>query len=346
MANDVDALGGQILCSSARESVMYQSSHFHKGTPLAMSLIADTVLDPALLPEEIAAQREAARYELREVSSKPEMILPEVLHDVAYGGQGLGNPLLCPEDRIDQIDAPMMRNVMETWYRPERMVIAGAGMPHDALVELAEKHFAHLKGAEAAKPRSEARPSQQVPANLLHSSGQSSPSFLKSLTRSASSYLYNPEKDPSSSSSLPPGPSPYTGGHKFVYDPNTEFNHVYLGFEGVGIHDDDVYAAATMQVLLGGGGSFSAGTSFRVPSELAFSQIELTPRVYQAAPERVCTPVCTRTSSTISRKSTTAHPSTTSTPIPPCSACLRPSSPRAAVRQTPPHTSSPTSSTS
>lgn len=262
MANDIDALGGQILCSSARESVMYQSSHFHQGTPLAMSLIADTVLNPAFLPEEIAAQREAARYELREVSTKPEMIIPEVLHHVAYGGQGLGNPLLCPEDRIDYVDAPMMRKVMETWYRPERMVIAGAGMPHDALVELADKHFAHLKGAEAAKPRAEARPSQQVPTNLLQSSGQSSPSFLKSLTRSASSYLYNPEKD----ASLIPEASPYTGGHKFIYDPNTEFNHVYLGFEGVGIRDDDVYAVATMQVLLGGGGSFSAGTSFRIPS--------------------------------------------------------------------------------
>lgn len=259
MATDIDTLGGQILCSSARESIMYQSSHFHKGTPLAMSLIADTVLDPAFLPEEIAAQREAARYELREVSSKPEMILPEVLHHVAYGSQSLGNPLLCPEDRIDHIDAPMMHKVMETWYRPERMVIAGAGMPHDALVELANKHFAHLKGAEAAKPRGEARPSQQVPTNLLHSSGQTSPSFLKSLTRSASSYLYNPEKD---STSPPSGPSTYTGGHRFIFDPNTEFNHVYLAFEGVGIHDDDVYAVATMQILLGGGGSFSAGMSF------------------------------------------------------------------------------------
>jgi len=53
--------------------------------------------------------------------------------------------------------------------------------------------------------------------------------------------------------------SRYTGGHRFIHDSGSEFNHVYLAFEGVGIHDDDVYALATMQVLLGGGGSFSAG---------------------------------------------------------------------------------------
>jgi mitochondrial-processing peptidase subunit alpha len=38
-----------------------------------------------------------------------------------------------------------------------------------------------------------------------------------------------------------------------------EFNHLYVAFEGVGIHDDDIYALATTQILLGGGGSSSPG---------------------------------------------------------------------------------------
>ena len=92
---------------------MYQSSQSHGSTPLAMSLIADTVLNPEFLPEEIDALREAARYELREVTSKPEMILPEILHEVAYDGKGLGNTLLCPEHRIDAIDKPLMEKFME-----------------------------------------------------------------------------------------------------------------------------------------------------------------------------------------------------------------------------------------
>lgn len=255
MAADIDALGGQILCSSARESIMYQSSHFHQGTPLALSLISDTVLEPAFLPDELEAQREAARYEIREVSCKPEMILPEILHDVAYDGKTLGNPLLCPEDQIDRIDRPALKGFMKEWYTPDRMVIAGAGMQHEELVELADKHFASLKGAKPTHSRSSTG-TQQVPKNLLHSSQQSSPSLLKSLSRSASSYL-----TPEPASGQPPlnQGSTYTGGHRFIHDSATEFNHVYLAFEGVGIHDDDVYAVATMQVLLGGGGSFSAG---------------------------------------------------------------------------------------
>ena len=187
---------------------MYQSSNSHQTTPLALSLISDTVLNPAFLPEELESQRDAARYEARELQSKPEMILPEVLHNVAYGQRTLGNPMLCPEDRIDVIDEALLRSCMTKWYRPERMVIAGAGMQHADLVEWTDRYFSALKSEPGTSTEAKAS---------------------------------------------------YTGGHRFILDSDSEFDHLYIAFEGVGIHDDDIYTLATMQVLLGGGGSFSAG---------------------------------------------------------------------------------------
>lgn len=249
MATDMDKLGGQIFCSSSRETIMYQSSHFHQATPLAMSLIADTVSNAAFLPEEIEAQHDAARYEIREVSAKPEMILPEILHEVAFGREGLGNPLLCPEERIDVIDEPVMRGFMKEWYRPERMVIAGAGMQHEQLVELTDKYFSSLKHASASHAR--VRDTSSSPSQFLPSA--QSPSLYKSFTRAASSYLYPTSVAPPDPAMLGQlGHRGYTGGHQFIQDSTSEFNHVYLAFEGVGIHEDDVYTLATMQVLLGG----------------------------------------------------------------------------------------------
>ncbi|KAI0323006.1 LuxS/MPP-like metallohydrolase [Amylostereum chailletii] len=260
MASAMNTLGGQILCSSSRETIMYQSSHFHQATPLALSLISDTVQHAAFLSEELEMQRDAARYEIREIRAKPELILPEILHEVAYGGQGLGNPVLCPEHQIDVIDEPLMRDFMRQWYRPERMVLAGAGMQHEELVELTDKFFSSLKSpaldaSSLSTPRT--NNAQHVQPHLLSSS---SPSMLKSLARAAS-YLYPTANAPVSTSDLAhvPGEQTYTGGHRFIHDPESELNHIYIAFEGVGIHDEDVYDLATMQVLLGGGGSFSAG---------------------------------------------------------------------------------------
>jgi processing peptidase subunit alpha len=235
---------------------MYQSSNFDQATPLALSLISDTILNSAFLPDELDTQRDAARYEIREISQKPEMILPEVLHEVAYGRKTLGNPLLCPEERIDAITGDLLRDCITNWYRPERMVIAGAGMHHERLVELADKYFSSLKSAptpSVSSPQPSA--TQNIPPHLLPSS---SPSLYKSLTRAASTYLY-----PTSLSTDSPLPllnphSNYVGGIHHIPS-TTEFDQLYLAFEGVGIHDDDIYTLATMQVLLGGGGSFSAG---------------------------------------------------------------------------------------
>ncbi|KAI6012432.1 Metalloenzyme, LuxS/M16 peptidase-like protein [Pisolithus orientalis] len=254
MARVMDRLGGQIMASSARETIMYQSSHFDRATPLALSLISETVLQPTFAVEELHLQKDAAQYEIREINNKPEMILPEVLHEVAYGLRGLGNPLMCPGDRIDTITPDLLRQCITNWYTPERMVIAGAGMQHEQLVELADKYFSSLKPTTSPSPSTPRLSTASVaPPHLLPSS---QPSVYKSLTRAAS-YLY-PNSYTDVVNPVNPG-SLYVGGVRHIPSVTQEFDHLYLAFEGVGIHDDDIYALATMQVLLGGGGSFSAG---------------------------------------------------------------------------------------
>jgi mitochondrial-processing peptidase subunit alpha len=261
----MEGLGGQIMCSSSRECISYQSSHFHRSTPLAVSLIADTVLNPSFLPNAISAQKDAARYEIREISAKPEMILPEVLHLVAYGGKTLGNPLLCPEDRIDLIDEHLLRSCIREWFTPDRIVIAGAGVQHEELVELVDKYFSSLKSPATTSPSLSPRATASLQPIPPHTLPSPNPSITKQLVRTASSYLFpsvtSYQADHASSliTSEQRPTATYTGGHHFVFDPLSEFNHVYVAFEGAGIHDDDVYTLATMQVLLGGGGSFSAG---------------------------------------------------------------------------------------
>jgi hypothetical protein len=88
--------------------------------------------------------------------------------------------------------------------------------------------------------------SHSVPPNLLH---LQPPNIFKSLTRAASSYLYRNSPAPASL---------VTSGYRFIHDLQTEFDHTYISFEGIGIHDDDIYELATMKVLLGCGGSFFA----------------------------------------------------------------------------------------
>jgi len=169
--------------------------------------------------------------------------------------------MICPEDRLDDINAGLLRHTMQEWYRPEKMVMAGAGMPHDELVELTDKYFSSLKSSpiQPTQSRPTCGTNNAQPPHLLF---PSSPSVAKSLTRAAS-YLFPNSLSSTLSGAFVATPksatSTYTGGHRFIPDTNEQLNHLYVAFEGLGIDDDDVYALAVMQVLLGGGGSFSAG---------------------------------------------------------------------------------------
>ncbi|KAG8950451.1 Mitochondrial-processing peptidase subunit alpha [Tulasnella sp. 424] len=271
MSSAVDSLGGQILCSSSRETIMYQSSHFHSATPTAVSLLADTVQNAAFLPEELETVRDGAAYEIREINAKPELVMPELLHQLAYQNNTLGNPLLCPEERLDVINGDLLREYVKTWYRPERIVIAGAGMEHQELVDLAYKHFGDMKAtASAPSPLLQPSPSTNgasssrtnPPTHLLPPSSPASPSLYKTITTAATS-LFHPSPMQTTAEptwqELAAAKARYTGGHQFIYRPDLDMTHVYLGFDGLSIHDEDIYALATIQILLGGGGSFSAG---------------------------------------------------------------------------------------
>jgi processing peptidase subunit beta len=74
-----------------------------------------------------------------------EEVVFDHLHATAFQGQPLGRTILGPAENIQSIQRDDLVNYIKTNYTADRMVLVGAGgVPHDQLVELAEKHFAGL----------------------------------------------------------------------------------------------------------------------------------------------------------------------------------------------------------
>ncbi|KFH41641.1 Mitochondrial-processing peptidase subunit alpha-like protein [Hapsidospora chrysogenum ATCC 11550] len=278
MLETVEALGGNIQCASSRESMMYQAATFNQAVPMTAALLAETIREPRVTDEEVAAQIETARYEIAEIWSKPELILPELVHTAAFKDNTLGNPLLCPEERLGSIDRSTVMMYRDLFYRPERMVVAFAGVEHGEAVKLAERYFGDMKTRAEEGLLSGRTGSETSEGELSDSSASTTPSasssppshsglmskipFLKNISTTAAASA--------AVSNTPPTdleirqPSHYTGG--FLALPpqppslnNANFTHIHLAFEGLPVASDDIYALATLQTLLGGGGSFSAG---------------------------------------------------------------------------------------
>ncbi|KAM3564329.1 hypothetical protein MY1884_000796 [Beauveria asiatica] len=267
MLERVEALGGNFQCASSRESMMYQAATFNGAVPEAVALLAETVRVPEVTEQEVADQLETARYEIAEIWSKPELILPELVHTAAYKDNTLGNPLLCPEERLAEIGRDTVLRYRERFYRPERMVLAFAGVEHNVAVDLAKQYFGDTATASSSRRGSES----SIATSASSSSSSSSSSSPSASSSAAASFSTSATRSHATLSSSPAStttpaypPSHYTGG--FLTLPpqppslhKTNFTHIHLAFEGLPVASDDIYALATLQTLLGGGGSFSAG---------------------------------------------------------------------------------------
>ena len=285
----LESLGGNIQCASSRESLMYQSATFNSAVPTTTALLAEAIRDPLVTEQEIEQQLATAEYEINEIWSKPELILPELVHMAAYKDNTLGNPLLCPKERLPFIDRSVIETYRKTFYKPERMVLAFAGVEHAEAVQLAEQYFGDMQSGERPSISSLAGEQPSVTQDALPTSDLSSPPrpgqtstapqqesrllskipFFKNISTSAShqaSVTSLPDTSLAPTQSQLLQSSHYTGG--FLRLPNIppplnpalpRLSHIHLAFEALPISHPDIYALATLQTLLGGGGSFSAG---------------------------------------------------------------------------------------
>ena len=109
--------------------------------------IGDVVLRPRITDEELEFVRHAIRYELEDISLRPdqEPLLVEAIHAAAFKGNTLGLPKICPEENIDSISRQTLMSYLRSYHTPDRMVVAGVGVDHDELVEFTQKHFVNEK---------------------------------------------------------------------------------------------------------------------------------------------------------------------------------------------------------
>lgn len=266
MLEAIESLGGNIQCASSRESLMYQSATFNSEVRTTVELLAETIRDPQITEEEVQQQLETASYEIGEIWAKPELILPELVHMAAYKDNTLGNPLLCPKERLDKINKSVVEDYRKAFVRPERIVVAFAGVEHEEAVKLTEEFFGDMKNADPEPAAATSAP-ESAPAETDSSGIMSKIPFLNKLSsttpagmsQTPSGILY-----PSATDIL--APSHYTGGFLSLpvlpapINPSLPaLTHIHLHFEALPISSEDIYALATLQTLLGGGGSFSAG---------------------------------------------------------------------------------------
>jgi len=229
----MDNLGGGTFASSSREHFLYCADVLRPNAGEAMFLLGEAILNPRLDDIEVEESKKVIEWQWMDMI--PETKLGEGLQIAGFGPvekkkniyQQLGMPHFCPLESLPNITSHIVRTFREEHLlNPEKMVIAGAGIEHDKLVNLAEDVFGHISRKDT---------------------------ILSNKKKSFINEKVSTEMDGIVSSI-------YTGGEHHVSTSSADgFMRIGLAFPTGGWFSSDLVPACVLQTLLGGGSSFSAG---------------------------------------------------------------------------------------
>ena len=230
----LEEYGGICDCQGSRDTMIYAASIHSKGLQSAVHLLSEAVLRPKLTSEEVDFAKQMIEFELEDLDMKPdpEPILFEMIHAAAYRSNTLGLPRFCTNESLNMIKTSDLFNYISTYHRPQRMVVAGVGVDHQNLVDLAEQYFVEKEPIWTASSeiKSIIKPDMKVDDSISQYTGG-----MNKVTKDLSNI------------SLGPTPMP-------------ELAHFVIGLESVSHQDlNNFVPICVLNMLMGGGGSFSAG---------------------------------------------------------------------------------------
>lgn len=223
--------GGICDCQASRDTFVYAASAERRGLDIITQVLGDIVLRPKITEEEVQIAKQTVQFELESLHTRPEQepILMDMIHAAAYRNNTLGLPKICPQENIEKIDRKTLHTYLKHHYVPSRMVVAGVGVEHDDLVHAVNKYFVDQK------------PIWEEQADLILPNNRNT--VDKSIAQYSAGCVMEECNVP-----IYAGPSGLP-----------ELSHVVIGLEGCSHQDPDFVAMCVLNMMMGGGGSFSAG---------------------------------------------------------------------------------------
>ncbi len=137
IAEEFDAVGGDLNAFTAKEHTCYYAHVLDTDLPLAVDVLADVVTDATMRPSDVEVERSVVLEEIAMRDDDPEDLLGELSDEALFGGHPLGRPVIGSEESI----RGMRRSTLHAFWRGEyttpRMIVAAAGnLVHDEVVEL------------------------------------------------------------------------------------------------------------------------------------------------------------------------------------------------------------------
>jgi predicted Zn-dependent peptidase len=145
IAEEIEAVGGQMNAYTARENTAYYARVLKADVSLAVDIVADLLQHSLFDEEELVRERSVVLQEIGQANDTPDDIIFDHFQGAAFPGQPMGRPVLGTPDTVSNMSRTALTSYLGTHYVPSELVLTAAGaVDHDRLVEQALEQFDRL----------------------------------------------------------------------------------------------------------------------------------------------------------------------------------------------------------
>ena len=136
IAEEMDAVGGNLNAFTSKENTCYYAKVLDENLPLAIDLLSDIFLHSSFDAEEIERERSVILQEISQSEDTPDDYVHDLFNLDFFKNHPIGWPICGRQETVTGFHRDDIVNFFKSRYRPERVVVAAAGnIRHAALVE-------------------------------------------------------------------------------------------------------------------------------------------------------------------------------------------------------------------
>ena len=141
IAEEMDAVGGQLNAFTARDCTCYYAKVIDEDLPLAVDILADLTIHAVMDETELNKERGVILEEIAMDEDSPEDLVHDLLGMAQFGDQAPGQPILGPADQVEAYTREDLLSFRDSHYGPRETVVALAGNYDPAQVQALMEEF-------------------------------------------------------------------------------------------------------------------------------------------------------------------------------------------------------------
>ena len=166
IATEIDAIGGEFNAFTGKELTGYYVKSGAETRDIAFDVLTDMLLNSRFDAEEIEKEKGVILEEMNVYLDTPQRYVGSIYDRLLYADQPLGWDILGTKETIEAATRETFTSYLDSWYRPERIVVGAGGRIGDDLHERLEQLLGEIEPGETGQPAPVALPPDGSPVYL------------------------------------------------------------------------------------------------------------------------------------------------------------------------------------